>query len=804
MKRKYLNIFWISGLLLLTCAYYNTFYNAEQFFKKAEKEREKRIEDYKKNKNIRSDVDPERLSGNELQNYDKAIEKASKVLELYPKSKYVDDALILLGQCFYYKKDNQKALRKFQELIENYPESDFFPQAQLWLARTYVQMANYDEAKQVFHDITTSRAPREIRDEALLAIGELYFVKEDYVTAAHEYRTAVNNIKDKTHRSRAAFQMGECYFKLKDYEKAIEAYKLALKYSTDVDTENEALFQLAQCHKLLLKYDEAMSYLQKLLGREAYREEWPMVKIEMANCIYLKDKQAQKMSWDEMKLQNRKTQKGDFYLAEEWYYAIIEDHPRTEGAARAYYYLAEINKTDYAEYDSAYAYYLRVREQNSRSMMVDSANAKADDIIEFLSLVEVVKQQENIKFNKNYRSDYDFYDANLDMTMMDDSTRYKLRKAKALRRLKKWLFDNIEIRALPDSLIADSLFADSLGMVDSLWVRDESGRLVQRNYYDQFDNQEFETEETEEERRLRQQKETLTRKLAPKIKELEKNDLIQNKTLLAEEYLFNFNQPDSALRQYQGILENFPDSLIHKMKPQILYTLNYIYRNVKKNNAVSDSLLNILAYEFPHSPQGNEARNILKLPQLENKTDYALELFQSAENEYLNNSNIEIAIQLYQKVESNYPESEYAAKSLYAAAWLYDHVLNENETAKQLYQELVQKYAATNFAKPAQKKLDAIENEKKRLLAAAREDSIRKAQPDSLLASSDSTGLNQMVAASDSTQLADLSPSTTSIDSAQAELPAATPSEEVLLDSDGILRTEPRRPSMLLFAREQQ
>ena len=82
-----------------SCAYFNTFYNTKKVFNEAKKERKKRLS--------------EKPSSAELQKYDKTIEKASRILEIYPNSKYVDDALMILGECFYYKGENVKAQRKF-------------------------------------------------------------------------------------------------------------------------------------------------------------------------------------------------------------------------------------------------------------------------------------------------------------------------------------------------------------------------------------------------------------------------------------------------------------------------------------------------------------------------------------------------------------------------------------------------------------------------------------------------------------------------------------------------------------------
>jgi len=65
MRIRYIFVFWALCICLSSCAYYNTFYNTKKFFNEAKKERERRKGD--------------RPSSQELQKYDKTIEKASKI-----------------------------------------------------------------------------------------------------------------------------------------------------------------------------------------------------------------------------------------------------------------------------------------------------------------------------------------------------------------------------------------------------------------------------------------------------------------------------------------------------------------------------------------------------------------------------------------------------------------------------------------------------------------------------------------------------------------------------------------------------
>jgi outer membrane protein assembly factor BamD (BamD/ComL family) len=105
------------------CAYFNTFYSAKKNFEAAELAR------------VQSAEDPEgRANAGQAALYDKAIEGATKVVLTYSKSKWVDDAILLIGRSLLAKGDYAGAQRKFAELEANFPTSDLMGDAVYWSA----------------------------------------------------------------------------------------------------------------------------------------------------------------------------------------------------------------------------------------------------------------------------------------------------------------------------------------------------------------------------------------------------------------------------------------------------------------------------------------------------------------------------------------------------------------------------------------------------------------------------------------------------------------------------------------------
>ena len=78
----------LGALVFSGCAYFNTFYNAKKQFGDAEKAY------------LANPPDLE-ISSGQRDLYEQAIKKASKILVFYPNSKYVDDALFLMGKAYF-------------------------------------------------------------------------------------------------------------------------------------------------------------------------------------------------------------------------------------------------------------------------------------------------------------------------------------------------------------------------------------------------------------------------------------------------------------------------------------------------------------------------------------------------------------------------------------------------------------------------------------------------------------------------------------------------------------------------------
>ena len=210
-------------ILLGSCAYYNIYWTAEQEYRKAAS-----------GKAFAEFWDPfaqEKATGENLKNVDSCIKRCGKILLLYPKSKWVDDALVLMGNCFVVKGEYASALRKYEELLKFYPSSDFADEAKYMKAYTHVLEGSTEEA--------------------------LVFLE-----------TQAGGIKGKEWQERVVFLLGRIYQKAPDCDKAVADFEIYLKRFPGGRKAADVTLALGDCLTKMGRQSDAIGFLEPLAKRE--------------------------------------------------------------------------------------------------------------------------------------------------------------------------------------------------------------------------------------------------------------------------------------------------------------------------------------------------------------------------------------------------------------------------------------------------------------------------------------------------------------------------------------------------------
>ena len=230
-SRSSLHLVRAAGLILTataSCVYFNTYYNAEKYFRQAEKARAEE-------ERGRGGAELGRGSGRGSRGaryeslYEKAVRKASIVLEKHPESELVDDAMFLVGQALYWQRDYAYGARSFQDLEENFPDSEYVDRARLWRARCQRDLGNAGEARALLTALVLERS--HVGDRAGMELGDMAAAGGDLRAAVYDYRTTLSAFSRTSLADQLWLRIGNAHLALdgtEDLDSAVVAYDRAL------------------------------------------------------------------------------------------------------------------------------------------------------------------------------------------------------------------------------------------------------------------------------------------------------------------------------------------------------------------------------------------------------------------------------------------------------------------------------------------------------------------------------------------------------------------------------------------------
>lgn len=333
------------------CVYYNTFYNARQYFQAAQEEP------------LRDNGKP---SHNAIQNYTKAMKKCGIILTDYKESKWADDALFMLAQCLYYRQTKlTEAKNKFEEVIQFYPDSDYALESPIYIARCLHDMNQKEKAYQKLREYIVSANSRKYLPEALMQLAEYYLEEEEYSQAEYNYQKLIDEYPKSELHETAFFTLGILYHSNKEYDKSIQTFKAFLKVRADKKKKLDARYYIASSFLLADDLETAAHEVKKLLDDE-YREQ------EINNIMLIKAR---------VLARSGETDEADIIFDQ-----LITENDNTALAAEASFWRAEMHFRLLNNYELAIEYYNNVRTQFSRSEFVEQAvthSAVASQILQY-------------------------------------------------------------------------------------------------------------------------------------------------------------------------------------------------------------------------------------------------------------------------------------------------------------------------------------------------------------------------------------------------------------------------------------
>jgi tetratricopeptide (TPR) repeat protein len=268
-----------------------------------------------------------------MERYEEAEPKFRELIANFPNSIRVENAWYAIGVLNYQLKNFEEARKAFRVIVDEYPHSKFRDDAQYRIAESYRVEKNWEMAYQEFDKITPEMFPTqkhlipEARYKAAYCLMQLGRDDE----ALSRYAQFVTEYPDNRYITAAYFDMGTIYTRQKDYENALQNYQLAMESTDDPRLKAEIQYNIGENYFEQEDYESALTAYQKVLQDYPDSPFVQPAKFKIGECY--------------MKLK-------DWQNAIQAYQVVLKDYPGSEYApystfqvAEAYYQIPDYEKS---------------------------------------------------------------------------------------------------------------------------------------------------------------------------------------------------------------------------------------------------------------------------------------------------------------------------------------------------------------------------------------------------------------------------------------------------------------------------
>ncbi len=321
-------------------AYFNTYYNAKTSFERGLETQERQDIEINPERPIRVHATPRRAGQSDFAH---AAEKSADVIRFHGQSRWVDDAIMLIGMSYFYQQQYFSADQKFVELLATTTDQEMRQNAILWRGKAALEMENFSEGINYVQSRLFSTEfdwDPEIEAEVKLVIAQLYVGREEYEDAVVYLAEALPDIGDRYMRMRAHFLHGQLLEILGHYEEAFAAYE-------------EATHRSNPNYDLIYHAERKMG----VVARKQGNHEWAY---DHFSSMSRDDRHFEYLSEIQYERARTLQDMGRFTEAYQRYEDILRHrsiNPTREDEARIFYGMAEIHRDHYLDYTLTAAYF---------------------------------------------------------------------------------------------------------------------------------------------------------------------------------------------------------------------------------------------------------------------------------------------------------------------------------------------------------------------------------------------------------------------------------------------------------------
>ena len=535
-------IFLFNLLIILfnSCAYFNTFYNANQYYEEANK--------------IRLEKDGQAVPITAMDKYGKAISKCKKVLKEFPQSKFRSDAILLMAKAQFFRSDYDLALENLREITKIGSEKQI-EEAYYWKALCKWKKGNLQVSMDELYSLLSKSSSKPILSKCHLSLAEISKELSNQDSSLYHLKKAAKFTQNRDEKGVIYGRLAEMAFQLNQYDIAKDGYSNVIAHSLAKEKIENAHLQILKILRIQKKYRLASRKIKSLLADDKFKRISGNLELELVN------------------LYRAEGEKDEIIIRLE---SIVNDYQRTEVSAEAYYQLGEIYSSEEWDLEKAKEYYDKVSKESNKSLFSSSSKSKAMAIttyqktekeIEVLSLKDSTNKEvdstRNVSLATPVKSLPELYYQLADLEAFSFA-----RYSESIKIFEKIILEFPDTDFKPKSIFALIFVYDQLN--DSLKSQSNRKELLENfpssEYASYLSGDDFKERDIQ---RLRfEESEKLLKTNPPESIEKFKSTLKLNlngslapaASLSIGYYYDQESLVDSALKYYQFTIETYPDS----------------------------------------------------------------------------------------------------------------------------------------------------------------------------------------------------------------------------------------------------
>lgn len=297
-------------------------------------------------------------------NVDEAIREFDFVIDNYPGSRYLDNAMFQKAQLTFEQGNYANAAQYFTELIERKPSSQYIPYAYMRRASSNYNLANYDASINDYVYVLQQFSGHSTAGEALLPLQEVLNLQgrssefDQYLVAykqANPENEGLESVEFETAKNQ--------YYNL-NYAKAINSFQGYVRGYPENSKVNEAKYYIAESYYRQNEFDKALGYYNELLAQQSFDQRSRVIN-RIAEIEY----------------------KGKRYDNATYFYYQLEDAARTKkeqyyawsGLMESYYHLGQYDSTTHYAQVILERGNVNISSQNKASLYLGKASYARGD-----------------------------------------------------------------------------------------------------------------------------------------------------------------------------------------------------------------------------------------------------------------------------------------------------------------------------------------------------------------------------------------------------------------------------------------